>query len=124
MQHAADVKIFISKFPDKELFFLMRSFATLVSQKRTAFQPKLGHYNPVWPPTPRSHELVMPEPFNRRLFVYNSRMANGRSRSTVLAISTAKSRPLLYLNREEFEALLKASEDVKAELVNFQKKLQ
>ena len=76
-----------------------------------------------WPPVHRSEEIRMPAPFNRRMFVYNCRNSDGRTRTTTLAITTAKHRPLMYLTRQEFDALIAVSDEIKAALVEFHKKL-
>lgn len=76
-----------------------------------------------WPPPHRSAEIVMPAPFHRRMFVFNCRNSDGRTRTTTLAFTTAKHRPLMYLTRQDFEALVAASDEIKLALVDFQKKL-
>ena len=77
----------------------------------------------LWPPSPRSQEIDLPGPFNRKMFVYNCRNVDGRTRTTTLAVTTAKHRPVLFLNREEFEGLMQVADEIKAELINFQKKI-
>ena len=76
-----------------------------------------------WPPPHRSAEIVMPGPFHRRMFVFNCRNSDGRTRTTALTFTTAKHRPLMYLTRQDFDALVAASEEIKLALVDFQKKL-
>ena len=76
-----------------------------------------------WPPAHRSAELQMPAPFNRRMFVFNSRHSDGISRSTTLAFTTAKHRPLMYLTRSEFDALIAVSGEIKLAISDFEKKL-
>jgi len=76
-----------------------------------------------WPPNHRSQELRMPPPFNRRMFVYNCRKSDGRTRTTTLAFTSSKYRSLMFLNREEFEALITVSPEIKLALIDFEKKL-
>jgi hypothetical protein len=78
--------------------------------------------NKIWPPPESSQTLSLPGQFNRKLFCFNARHSDGRSRSTVLTITSASDRPLIFLTREEFDALMAIAPDVNAELVNFAKK--
>ncbi|KAF4660133.1 Kinesin member [Perkinsus olseni] len=77
-----------------------------------------------WPPGNRAGDLQLPSELNRKLFVYNSRHTCGRKRSTVLMITQGdRHKPILTLNREEFEGVMAAREEVEKEIVNFGKKL-
>ncbi|EER15039.1 hypothetical protein Pmar_PMAR023363 [Perkinsus marinus ATCC 50983] len=77
-----------------------------------------------WPPGNRAGDLQLPSELNRKLFVYNSRHTCGRKRSTVLMVTQGdRHKPILTLNREEFEGVMAAREEAEREIVNFGKKL-
>ncbi|EEQ98738.1 hypothetical protein Pmar_PMAR027222 [Perkinsus marinus ATCC 50983] len=86
----------------------------------------LGDVDPEehWPPGNRAGDLQLPSELNRKLFVYNSRHTCGRKRSTVLMVTQGdRHKPILTLNREEFEGVMAAREEAEREIVNFGKKL-
>ncbi|KAF4696773.1 Kinesin member [Perkinsus olseni] len=107
---------------------LFREKRTFIFKKATPLEntEKLRGKDPEehWPPGNRAGDLQLPSKLNRKLSVYNSRHTCGRKRSTVLMITQGdRHKPILTLDREEFEGVMAAREEVEKEIVNFGKKL-
>ncbi|KAF4676959.1 Kinesin member [Perkinsus chesapeaki] len=105
---------------EKKRTYIFRRAAPLENTEKLRGEDAEQH----WPPGNRSGDLQLPSELNRNLFVYNSRHTCGRKRSTVLTITQGdRNKPILTLNREEFEGVMAAREEVEKEVVNFGKKL-
>ncbi|KAF4665285.1 hypothetical protein FOL46_003765 [Perkinsus olseni] len=105
---------------EKKRTFIFKKAAPLGDTEKLRGKDSQEH----WPPGNRAGDLQLPSELNRKLFVYNSRHTCGRKRSTVLMITQGdRHKPILTLNREEFEGVMAAREEVEKEIVNFGKKL-
>jgi hypothetical protein len=70
----------------------------------------------------RKEFLILPGPIKRSLSVFNARNSDGRSRTTILQVSNPTGRKLIAFTKEEFEGLMKISEDIKREIVLLEKR--
>ena len=66
--------------------------------------------------------LQLPGPIKRSLRIFNARNSDGRSRTTILQISNLTGRKLMAFTKEEYEGLLKISDEIKKEIVILEKK--
>ena len=70
----------------------------------------------------RKEFLKLPGPIKRSLAIFNARNSDGRSRTTVMQISNSTGRKLIAFTKEEFEGLIKISDDIKREIVLLEKR--